>query len=128
MGRTRDQANQKIAGPKCLAEFRGFQATGGSTAISPLVLGAETVLRPRAAKKSGKWYRGLVNAELFHYEVAQKGEAERSWLRHAAVGAKSGDRERGGGGGAVLRCSCRRMQKRDDLSGGKVSIRLALEF
>ena len=46
---------------QCLADdLRGFQATEGSTENSPLLFGGETVLWPRAAKKSGKWNRGVV--------------------------------------------------------------------
>ena len=33
-------------------------STEGSTESSPLLFGVETVIWPRAAKKSGKWYRG----------------------------------------------------------------------
>ena len=44
------------------ADIRVFQATEGSTDSSPLLFGVDTVLRPRAAKKSGKWYRGVVDA------------------------------------------------------------------
>ena len=45
---------------QCLADdIRVFQATEGSTDSSPLLFGEETVLCPWAAKKSGKWYRGV---------------------------------------------------------------------
>ena len=39
-----------------------FRATEGSTESFPLVFGVETVLWPTAAKKGGKWYRGVVEA------------------------------------------------------------------
>ena len=47
---------------QCLADIRVCQPTEGSTDSSPLLFGVDTVLRPRAAKKSGKWYRGVVDA------------------------------------------------------------------
>ena len=43
---------------------RGLE-TGSNNCValtSPLLFGVETVLWPRAAKKSGKWYRGVVDA------------------------------------------------------------------
>ena len=63
--------------------------------------GVETVLWPRAAKKSGKWYyRGVVDAADRFMTRWHKGEAEKSWLRHAAEDAKS-DKEKEGGGEAA---------------------------
>ena len=57
---------------------------------------------PRVAKESGKWYRGIVDAADGFAKRWHKGEAEKSWLRHATEDAKSGDKgkpgRRGGGG------------------------------
>ena len=39
-----------------------FRATEGSTESVPLVFGVETVQWPTAAKKGGKWCRGVVEA------------------------------------------------------------------
>ena len=48
---------------QCLADdLGGFQAAERSKESSPLLFGVDTVLWPRAAKKSGKWYRGVVEA------------------------------------------------------------------
>ena len=47
---------------QCLADFRVFQATEGFTDSSPLLFAVETVVRLRAVEKSGKWYRGVVDA------------------------------------------------------------------
>ena len=49
---------------QCLADDISvvFEATKGSTNSSPLLFGEEAVLWPRAAKKSGKWHRGIVDA------------------------------------------------------------------
>ena len=48
---------------QCLADdIRVFKATKGSTDSSPVLFGAETMLWPRAAKKSGNWHRGIVDA------------------------------------------------------------------
>ena len=47
----------------CLAaDLRVFRATEGPTESVPLVFGVETVVWPTAAKKGGKWYRGVVEA------------------------------------------------------------------
>ena len=59
-------------------DIRVFQATEGSTDSPPLLFRVETVLWPRAAKKSGKWYRGVVDAADRFMTRWQKGEAEKS--------------------------------------------------
>ena len=70
---------------QCLAgDIRVFQATEGSTDSSPLLFGVETVLWPRAAKKSGKWYRGVVDAADRFMTRCHKGGVEKSELRYAA--------------------------------------------
>ena len=62
--------------------------TNGVLKSVPLVFGVETVLWSTAARKGGKWYRGVVEAaECFmrwHMD-----EAESSWLRRATEDAKS---------------------------------------
>ena len=63
---------------QCLADdIRVFQATEGSTDSSPLLFGVETVFWPRAAKKSAKWYRGVVDA-ADRFMRWHKGEADKS--------------------------------------------------
>ena len=57
------------------------------------------MLRPRAAKKSGKLYRGLVEAADCFMARWHRDEVQRSRLRHAAEDAKNGDKGRAGGGG-----------------------------
>ena len=48
---------------QCLADdLRVLHATEGSMESLPLLFGAETVLRPRAAKTNGRWYRGVIQA------------------------------------------------------------------
>ena len=61
--------------------------------------GVETVLWPTAAKKGGKWYRGVVVAAECLMARWHRDEAESSRLRHAADDAKSDDKEKGGGQG-----------------------------
>ena len=57
---------------QCLVDdLRVFRATEGSTESVPLVFGVETVLWPTAAKKGGKWYRGVVEAAECHDKEAQ---------------------------------------------------------
>ena len=56
---------------------------------------------PMAGKKSGNWYRGVVDAADRFMTRWHRGEAEKSWLRHAAADAKSSDKwgNRGDGRG-----------------------------
>ena len=57
-----------------------------------------------AAKKGGKWYRGVVEVTESFVTRSRRDEAESSWLRHAKEDAKSDDKGRGAGIGeaAVL--------------------------
>ena len=59
------------------------------------------MLWPRVAKKSGNWYREVVDAADRFMTRWHRGEAQKSWLRHAAaVDAKSSNQEKPGGQGA----------------------------
>ena len=58
------------------------------------------MLRPRVAKKSAKWYRGVVEATGCFMTRWDRDEAQRSRLRHAAEDTKSGDKGGPGGGGS----------------------------
>ena len=60
-----------------------------------MLFGVETVLWPRASKKSGKWYRGIVETADCFMVRWHRGEAQRSRLRHAAEDAKIGENGRG---------------------------------
>ena len=87
---------------QCLADIWVFQASEGSTDSSPFLFGVETVLWPKAAKKSGKWHRGVVDAANRFMTRWHQHEAEKSWRRHAVENAKSGGKgkprgRRGGG-------------------------------
>ena len=80
-----------------------FRATDGSTESVLLVFGVETVLWPTAAKKGGRWYRGVVEAaECFMtrwrecFMTRWQDEAESTRLRHTTEDAKSDDKGRGG--------------------------------
>ena len=65
-----------------------------------MLLGVETVLWSRVTKKSGNWYRGLADATNRFRTRWHSGEAENSWLRHAAVDAKkSSNKGKWGGRG-----------------------------
>ena len=69
----------------------------------PFLLGVETVRWSRAVK-SPNWYRGVVDAADRFMTKWHRGEADKGWLRHATVDAKSSDKGRlegrgwGGGG------------------------------
>ena len=88
---------------ECIVDdFRVFRAVEGSTESVPLTFCVGTVLWPTAAKKGGKWYRGVVERRMFHDEV-HRDKAQSSWLRHPIEGAKSQDKGMGTkGGGAVV--------------------------
>ena len=114
----------------CLADdLIIFQATEGSTEGYPFLFGVETAFWPRAAKKSGKWYGGVVEAADGFMARWHRDEAERSRLRHAAEDAKNGDKEGWGGGKgsptdpAVDECRNEMIERVT-----RVSVRLALEF
>ena len=85
---------------QCLADdLRVYKPPRGSRkAPVCLLFGVETVLQPRASKKSGKWYRGVAAADCFTARWHRDG-APKSRLRHAAEDAKSGDKGWGGGAG-----------------------------
>ena len=63
------------------------------------------MLWPRAAKKSGKWYRGVVEAADCFMARWDRDGAQKSRLRHAAQDAKNGDKGRGGGAAALIQLS-----------------------
>ena len=58
--------------------MRVFEVKEGSTVGSPLLFGVETVPWPRAAKKSGSWHRGIVDAADHFMTRWHRGEAEKS--------------------------------------------------
>ena len=75
-----------------------------------MLFGVETVLWAKAAKKSGKWCRGVVEAADCFMARWHRDEAQRSRLRHAvAKDAKNSDKGRGEGGSRTDTYSCRRM-------------------
>ena len=81
---------------QCLVDdLRVSRATEGSTENSPVVFGVETVLWHTAAKKGGRWYRGVVESVECFMAGWHRDEAECSWLRHAAEDTKSNDKEKG---------------------------------
>ena len=93
VGRIRDQANQNRTGSNVLSivdDLRVIRATERCTESSPLVFGLETVSW-LTAKNGGKWYREATAAAEYLMAKWHRGEAESSWLRHAAEDAKSDD-------------------------------------
>ena len=83
---------------QCLTDdLRVFQATEGPTESSPLLFGVETVLWPRAAKNSGKWYLGIFEVTDCFVARWHRDKAQRSRLRHAAEDTKNGGKGRAGG-------------------------------
>ena len=79
-------------------DIRVFEATEGSTNSSPLLFEVETVLWPRAAKNSGNWHRGIVDAADGFMTRWHRGEAEKSWQRLTAEDAKSSSNQGKPGG------------------------------
>ena len=61
------------------------------------------MLWPTAAKKGGKWYRGVVEAAECFMTKSHGYETHSSWLHHTKEDAKSDDKGRGEGkGGAAV--------------------------
>ena len=88
-----------------------FRFAEGSAEQSPLLFKVETALWSTAAKKAGKWYRGVLEAaERFmvkwHEDEAQLGRQRRA----SAVGGARGNGGRGGGN---------RSRKPDQGNGGR---------
>ena len=95
MGRTRDYCwrTWHIYRVEHLKEFR---ATEGSTEVAPSVFGVETALWSTAAKKAGRWYRGVLEAAQRFMVKWHEDEAELSRQRRAsAVVGVRGNRGRG---------------------------------
>ena len=57
------------------------------------------MLWPRAAKKSGNWHRGIVDAADRFVTRWHRGEAEKSWQRLTAEDTKSSNQGKPGGRG-----------------------------
>ena len=82
---------------------QGVSSHRGIHGKRPLgVFGVGTVLWRTAAKKGGKWYRGVVEAAECFMTRWHRDEAESSWLRHATEDAKSDDKERAGGAAVLI--------------------------
>ena len=78
-------------------DLREYRATEGSTEQFPLVFGVETALWPTAAKRAGKWYRGLLQAAERFMVRWHEDEAQLSRQRRASVmGGAQGNGGRGG--------------------------------
>ena len=57
------------------------------------------MLWSRAAKTSGNWYRGVVDAPGRFMTKWHRGEADKSWPIHATVDAKNSNKGKLDGGG-----------------------------
>ena len=85
--------------PTEVEDFRVFRATKGSTQHWPLVFGVETAIWTVAAKKAGKWYRGVLEAVGWFMVRWHKDEADASRKRHASA---VGGAQWNGKGGAKM--------------------------
>ena len=85
---------------QCLVDDNsGFSSHRGVHGNIPFAVRNRDVgISPRAAEKSGKWYRGVVEATDCFMARWHRNEAQRNRLRHAAEDAKSGDMGTGVGG------------------------------
>ena len=83
---------------KCVVkDFREFRANQGSTEHSPSVFEVEAALWSIAAKKAGKWYRGILEAAKRFMVKWHEDEAQLSRQRRAsAVGGAEGNEGRSG--------------------------------
>ena len=99
MWRTRDLADSLRLGidAQSKAVLREFRAPEGSTELARLVFGVETALWSTAAKKAGKWYRGILEAtERF---MVRWHEAEVELSRQSCASAVGGVQTNAGRGG-----------------------------
>ena len=89
---------KSLAYSRCIIEdLREFRATEGSAEHSPLVFGVETALWSTAAKKAGKWYRGVLEAaERFMVRWHEDDAQLKRQRRESAVGGAQGNGGRGG--------------------------------
>ena len=78
---------------RCLLDdLKAFDATEGSTKHSKLVFGVEAEVRTVAAKKAGKWYRGVLEATERFMAKWHEIEATLNRNRHAsATGGPQGN-------------------------------------
>ena len=105
---------------RCLVEdLTVFRATEGSTERSPLVFGVDTAVWTVAAKKAGKWYRGVLE-EAERFVVKWHNDwAELSKRRHASVVGGAQGNGMGGEQHSQENRGCRK-QKGDSRQGSKV--------
>ena len=83
---------------RCIVEdLKEFRTAEGSTEHSFLVFGVETAFRSTAAKKEGKWYRGVIEeTERFIFKWH---EDETQLSRQSRASVVGGAQENGGRGG-----------------------------
>ena len=112
---------------QCLTDdLRGFQATEGSTESSPLLFGVETVLWPKAAKESGKWYRGAVEAAGCFMVRWHRDEAQRSREESAAPRSCGRRERRPGRAGCTTQLRMPRTATRGGEEGGRAAVLIQL--
>ena len=101
-GEIRHQATSKELGPMSSRLPQGVSSHREIHGKRPLGVWCRNgAMAHTAAKKCGKWYRGVVEAAECFMTRWQRDEAESSWLRHTTEDAKSDDRGKNGGGAAV---------------------------
>ena len=83
---------RKELGQSLADNIKAFKATEGSTDNFPLLLGVKRALWSKTAKKSGNWYRGVVDAAGCFMMKRRRTEADKSWPIHATVDAKNSNK------------------------------------
>ena len=95
---TRCESIETKSWHRCLLDdLKAFDATKGSTEHSKLVFGVEAEVWTVAAKKVGKWCRGVLEAAERFMAKWHENEATLSRIRQAsATGGAQGNRKGGG--------------------------------
>ena len=88
---------RKELGPMSSRQPQGVSSHRGIHGKRSLRVWRTNGARPTAAKKGGKWYRGVVEAAECFVTRWHRDEADSSWLRHTTEDAKSDDKGREGG-------------------------------
>jgi hypothetical protein len=97
-GEGRRPGGQPKSWHRCLHDdLKAFESNKGSTEHSKLVFGVRAEEWTIAAKKAGKWYRGVLEAAERFMVKWHENEATLSRIRHASVSGGARGNRKGGG-------------------------------
>ena len=108
-------------------DIKAFEATEGSTDNPSFLSGVESVPWSRAAKMSGHWYRGVVDAPGRFMTKWHRGRADKTWPIQATIDANNSNKGKVDGGegwGGAYRFSRVQTPKRNGTLCGIVPVGL----